>query len=119
MFDTASTAPGADSAAGIVHNDSMPSPPLRDAAPTMVEPPRPPAAARGYIVSFAAVLTEQKANETAATIAVNGVRPRVITGQSGSTTIYRVILGPYSSREEAERIGRDSRRPFWIYEESR
>ena len=33
--------------------------------------------------------------------------------------IYRVILGPYSSREEAERIGRDSRRPFWIYEESR
>jgi hypothetical protein len=105
--------------AGVTRNDSIPSPPLRDASPTMVEPPRPPATAKGYVVSFAAVLTEQKANETAAGISVNGVRPRVVQGQTGSTTIYRVVLGPYSSREEAERVGRDSRRPFWIYEESR
>ena len=118
-FDSALTAPSADSTGAITHNDSIPSPPLRDVGPTMVEPPRPPAAARGYVVSFAAVLTEQKANETAATISVNGVRPRVVPSKSGSTTIYRVILGPYGSREEADRVGRDSRRPFWIYEESR
>ena len=117
-FDTAVSVPQGDSA-GVSHNDSNPSLPVRDASPTMLEPPRPPAPARGYVVSFAAVLTEQKANETAATITVNGMRPRVIPSQSGSTTIYRVVLGPYSSREEAERIGRDSRRPFWIYEESR
>jgi cell division septation protein DedD len=72
-----------------------------------------------YVVSFAAVLTEQKAKETAATISVHGMRPSVVPSQSGSTTIYRVVLGPYSSRDEAERIGRDSQRPFWIYEESR
>jgi cell division septation protein DedD len=99
--------------------DTVPSPPLRDASPTMVEPPRPPGPAHAYLVSFAAVLTEQKANEAAAAITVNGVRPRVVPSQSGSTTIYRVVLGPYSSREEAERIGRDARRPYWIYEESR
>jgi hypothetical protein len=118
-FDTPVTSQPGDSTAGVTRNDSIPSPPLRDASPTMVEPPRPPATAKGYVVSFAAVLTEQKANETAAGISVNGVRPRVVQGQTGSTTIYRVVLGPYSSREEAERVGRDSRRPFWIYEESR
>jgi YVTN family beta-propeller protein len=118
-FDTPVTSQPGDSTAGVTRNDSIPSPPLRDASPTMVEPPRPPATAKGYVVSFAAVLTEQKANETAVGISVNGVRPRVVQGQTGSTTIYRVVLGPYSSREEAERVGRDSRRPFWIYEESR
>jgi hypothetical protein len=107
-----------DSTSTAASGDTVPSPPLRDVGPTMVEPPRPPTA-RGYVVSFAAVLTEQKANETAASISVNGVRPRVVPSQSGSTTIYRVVLGPYSSREEAERIGRDSRRQFWIFEESR
>ena len=108
-----------DSANVSARTDTVPSPPLRDASPTMVEPPRPPGPAHAYLVSFAAVLTEQKANEAAAAITVNGVRPRVVPSQSGSTTIYRVVLGPYSSREEAERIGRDARRPYWIYEESR
>jgi hypothetical protein len=117
-FDTPATVSPADST-GIAHGDSNPSLPLRDASPTMVEPPRAPAPARVYVVSFAAVLTEQKAKETAATISVHGMRPRVVPSQSGSTTIYRVVLGPYSSRDEAERIGRDSQRPFWIYEESR
>ena len=118
-FDTPITNPAGDSGAWAARTDTVPSPPLRDASPTMIEPPRPPAAARGFVVSFAAVLTEQKAYEAASTISVNGVRPRVVPSRTGSVIIYRVVLGPYSSREEAERIGRDSRRPFWIYEESK
>ena len=118
-FETRDSLAQVDSIAPPARIDSIPSPPLRDASPTMIEPPRPAAAARGYIVSFAAVLTEQKANETAAAISVNGVRPRVVAGQSGSTPIYRVVLGPYATREEAERIARDSRRQYWIYEEAR
>jgi len=50
---------------------------------------------------------------------VNGVRPRVVASPSGSTVIYRVVLGPYQTREEADRIGRDSRRSYWIYMEQR
>ncbi|MEO8192265.1 MAG: SPOR domain-containing protein [Gemmatimonadales bacterium] len=108
-----------DSVVSIPARDSTFSPPLRDATPTMVEPPAAVAPRpRGYMVSFAAVLMEQKANETAATISVNGVRPRVVPTRTGSTTIYRVVLGPYASREEAERMGRDSRRQYWVYEET-
>jgi hypothetical protein len=29
---------------------------------------------------------------------------------------YRVVLGPYTSREQAEIIGRKLGRPFWIYQ---
>jgi hypothetical protein len=94
---------------------------IRDASPTMVPPmvQPPPAATRqstGFIVSFAALLDEQKARETAATIQVNGAQARVAPSQSGGTSIFRVILGPYPTREEAERIGRESRRQYWVYE---
>ena len=117
-FETPDTGARADSSAPPPADTTF-SPPLRDASPSMVEPPRPPNASPGYMVSFAAVLTEQKANETAAGISVNGVRPRVIASPSGSTVIYRVVLGPYQTREEADRIGRDSRRSYWIYAEQR
>ena len=118
-FDSAPSAePAPDSM--VPGSDSLPQPTVRDASPTLVPPPPPPVPAqRNYVVSFAAVLSEQKANEVAAGIAVNGVRPHVASAPSGSTTIYRVVLGPYNTREEADRVGRDSKRQYWIYEESR
>ena len=119
-FESPQPAMPVDSAGLPASRDSNPQLPLRDAAPSMIEPPAVGApAAAGYMVSFAAVLTEQKAAELAAGIVVVGVRPRVVATQSGSTTIYRVVLGPYGTREEAERVGRDSRRQYWIYEATR
>jgi cell division septation protein DedD len=119
-FDTAGPGGIRDSNLVLPHFDSTVSPPLRDAGPMMVEPPpHLTPSAKGYVVSFAAVLSEQKANETASAIVVNGVRPRVVSSQSGSTTLYRVVLGPYATREEADRVGRDSKRQYWIYEDSK
>lgn len=103
-------------------------PPMRDATPTMLPPPAlpPPASVPapapaapprgGFLVSFAAVLTEEGARATALSIQVGGVRPRVIQSSNAGTTIYRVVLGPYPTREEAERVGRDSRRSYWVFE---
>jgi hypothetical protein len=98
-----SSAPRADSAA--------PTAP----APT---PPRDTVAHRGtgFTVSFAALLVADKARELAAQIKVGNETARVVTAMRDGSTIYRVVLGPYPTRDEAERIGRDSKQSFWVYE---
>ena len=89
--------------------------PMRDASPTMVPPMvLPPPANRpaaGFVVSFAALLSEQKARETAAEIQVGGASARVVQTQAGGTPIYRVVLGPYApGRRRSESVAnrRDS-----------
>jgi cell division septation protein DedD len=76
------------------------------------QPPRP----RGWIVSFAAFVSEPPARQRAAAISVEGQKARVVTGETNGTTIYRVILGPYPTKADAERIGRASGASFWVYE---
>ena len=78
-------------------------------------PPPTPAPA-GFIVSFAAVLSEERARQTAAGITVSGSAARVQAVTHGGTTVYRVVLGPFATRDEAEKIGRSSGRQYWIYE---
>lgn len=68
-----------------------------------------------YTVSFAAMLTEDKARALADSIQVGGVKARVAPSHRGGTIIYRVVLGPYPSRAEAERIGHESGRSFWAF----
>ena len=107
------TATPADSAAAPRPDSATPPaepapPPPRDTAVR-----RPPA---GYTVSFAALLVGDKARELAASIRVGNENARVVTGVREGSTIYRVVLGPYPSREEAERIGRESKQSYWIYE---
>jgi cell division septation protein DedD len=109
-----SSAAPADSAsqgdsAAVVQPAPTPAPaPARD---TVVR--RPPA---GYTVSFAALLVGDKARELAASIRVGNENARVVTSVRDGSTIYRVVLGPYATREQAERIGRESKQSYWIYE---
>lgn len=70
----------------------------------------------GFTVSFAALLSENRARELASQIHVNGEAARVAVTTRDGTTVYRVVLGPYATREEAERAGRDSRQSYWVYE---
>ena len=102
-----SAAPATDSAAA----PTQPVPPAPPARDTAVR--RPPA---GYTVSFAALLVADKARDLAASIRVGSENARVVTGVRDGSTIYRVVLGPYPTREEAERIGRESKQSYWIYE---
>jgi cell division septation protein DedD len=117
---TSPDSPRTTDSSAMIPDSSRISPPIRDTAPTMVPlPPLPPAAAPspgGFVVSFAAVLTEESARATALSIQVGGVHPHVIQSSNAGTTIYRVVLGPYPTREEAERVGRDSRRSYWVFE---
>lgn len=73
-------------------------------------------APKGFIVSFAAFLVEERARELASRIHVGGENARVVTTSRDGATIYRVILGPFLTREEADRAGRESRQSYWVFE---
>jgi hypothetical protein len=70
----------------------------------------------GYVVSFASFPSESRAREIASAIKVRGESPRVVPARVGVTTVYRVVLGPYASRTEAERVGRESGHTYWVFE---
>jgi hypothetical protein len=89
----------------------------RDSAGTHAVTATPPATP-GFIVQFAALLSEDKARETASTIIVNGTPARVIASTAAGAPIFRVVMGPFATRDEASRMGKASKREYWIYEGS-
>jgi cell division septation protein DedD len=120
-FGSAESSAATDSTHPPSSADSVPHPlPIRDNQPSMVTPPAAltPPSDKGYVVSFAAVLSSEKATEVASSITINGQHPKVAPTQSGGTTVFRVVLGPYATREEADKVGRDSKRQYWVYEGS-
>ena len=86
--------------------------------PSRIDSVRPPAPAvrTSWTVSFAVVLTEDRARALASEITVDGERAHVVAGRSGDTPVFRVVLGPYPTRGDAERVGRASGRQFWVYD---
>jgi DNA-binding beta-propeller fold protein YncE len=92
---------------------------------TRVRPPQaatPPAApatlgVRGtFVVQFAALKAEQPARRLASSIKANGEQAHVVVTSSNGSTLYRVILGPFQSRADAEAAGRASARDYWVFE---
>jgi hypothetical protein len=83
-----------------------------DTPTAAAQPPR----ARGWVVSFAAFVSEAPALARAKAISVEGQQARVAVGQTNGTAVYRVVLGPYPTKADAERVGRASRESFWVYE---
>jgi hypothetical protein len=95
--------------------DTVKAPPPVRAETTVVPPPRVDSAKLGFTVSFAVLLDENRAREEASKISVNGQNARVVTGMAAGTAVYRVVLGPYSTRDEAERIGKAANRTYVVY----
>jgi cell division septation protein DedD len=78
--------------------------------------PAPPDSSKvGFTVSFAVFLSDAKARELAAKIVVDGKPARIVTGVNDGTPVYRVVLGPYTTRDEAERVGRNSGQTYYVY----
>jgi len=95
-------------------SSTIPVPP--DTAVTAPPPAAQPSA--GFTVSFAALLAEDKAQQLANTIIVGGTTAHVVTSTTAGSPIFRVVLGPYATRDEAIKVGRASRREYWVYEGS-
>jgi hypothetical protein len=83
--------------------------------PGAPEAPR-PTGRETWTVSFATLLAEDRAVEMAERIRVDGRSARVVAGNRDGIPIWRVVLGPYDSRDAAERAGMASRLPYWVFE---
>jgi cell division septation protein DedD len=73
-------------------------------------------AREGWTVSFAAVLSEDRARDLARGIRVEGQQARVVVTITEGVRVHRVVLGPYSTRVDADRVGRASGRSYWVFE---
>jgi cell division septation protein DedD len=67
-------------------------------------------------VQFAALRAEGPARQLASGIRVQGERARVLATGTDGIAVYRVILGPYPTREEAERVGAAAGRDFFVFD---
>jgi cell division septation protein DedD len=83
-----------------------------------IAPPTPGAQSTGFTVSFAALLSEDKAQLVANTIKVGGTTAHVVSTSTAGSPIFRVVMGPFATRDEANKVGRASRHEYWIYEGS-
>lgn len=101
--------------AGAFAGAAVPPAPSVDSAPAPATPAAPAAVATGYTLSFAAIADEARARALAGQITVGGERPRVVPSSVAGTPVYRVVMGPFRSREEAERRGRAAGRDYWVY----
>jgi hypothetical protein len=102
-------------AAAAPGSDSVSVAPVRaESLPPESRPPGDTAKAE-YTVSFAVLLDSAKAQAEAAKIVVDGTVAHVVTGVTGGTAVYRIVLGPYATREQAERVGRASGQTYYIY----
>ncbi|HYW32753.1 MAG TPA: SPOR domain-containing protein [Gemmatimonas sp.] len=120
VVDTTATV---DSGAGTLPSP-VTSPGTSPVASPVTPPARTPRAASrsardsAFTVSFAALLDERDARDLANRIRVDGQRARVTTSERAGRTLYRVVLGPYPTRDQAERVGRTAGQSYWIFEGS-
>lgn len=123
-----------DEYADSLTTDSVPPAPGEPPSAPAAAPGAPPAAAaaaadarsdarsdarpRGWMLSFAAILSESRARAMAAAVRVEGAPARVQTSERNGTTVYRVVAGPFPTRQAAEGAGERSGLPFWVFEAS-
>lgn len=120
-FDADSTESPAVAAADTVPNIAPPvraAPGSAAAPPPRDEPSTAPKPALGWTLSFAALLDEQRALTLAQSIRVDGKSVRVVAGTRDGIQIWRIVSGPFATRDDAERAGRRTGLPYWVYEDS-
>ena len=79
-------------------------PPVLAPPPRDLQPPADTVADRDiWTVSFATLLNEDRVRDLAARIRVDGRTARIIAGIRDGIPIWRVVLGPFDTRDAAER----------------
>ena len=110
--DTAQTtavAPAPQVPSGVAPGARAAPPPAHAAADTA---PR----QSGFTVQFAALRSQQAASDVLKELHVSGATPRLVATTRDGVTIYRVVIGPFPTREDAERVASTSGKSYWVYE---
>ena len=105
------SARAADSARRVAAAAKAAAPPA-PAAPPKDTLPRAPE----FTVQFAALRTDSAARQVMKAIHVTGAAPHVVPSSHEGVVTYRVVVGPFATRDEAERIARSAGMSYWIYE---
>ncbi|MCC6241270.1 MAG: SPOR domain-containing protein [Gemmatimonadaceae bacterium] len=71
---------------------------------------------RQFTISFTAAKSERGARSVAASLRIPGHTPRVTSAERDGIIVYRVVLGPFPTRADAERIGQASGQSYWVFE---
>lgn len=90
--------------------------PARTPAPKPAPPATTPPERGAFVVQFAALKTERTAQEIASSIKADGEKAHVMASTTNGTQLYRVILGPFRSRADAERAGQAAGRDYWVFD---
>ncbi|MDQ2932415.1 MAG: SPOR domain-containing protein [Gemmatimonadota bacterium] len=116
-FAGAAPSPG-DTLAGDSTKPAAPpaAPPAPGAPQTHAVPIDSASKQSGFTVQFAALRAQEAANDALRDVHVQGATPRLVATTREGVTIYRVVIGPFNTREEADRIARTSGKAYWIYE---
>ena len=94
----------------VIRTDTLP--PARPSSETSAE-----LGERGsFVVQFAALKAERPAQQLASSIRSNGDKAHVVMTSTNGIVLYRVILGPFRSRSDAERAGQAAGRDYWVFE---
>jgi cell division septation protein DedD len=99
--------------------DSVPHTPDTTHAPRPIVPPAEAATTenRGFTVQFAAAATEREAKAVLRKLKLpDGVAARIIPSTRKGQLVYRVVVGPFATRAQADRVGRNAGHEYWLYE---
>jgi hypothetical protein len=81
---------------------------------TPPEGSRPAGAGQEIFVQVSSTATQPWADKLARDLVVAGLRATVLA-PVGPDEMFRVVIGPYASRDEAEETGRKLGMPYWIF----
>jgi cell division septation protein DedD len=68
------------------------------------------------MIAFASLLSEDRARAMAQSIKVDGKPTQVTALTTNGTTAWRIVFGPYDTRDAAEKAGKRTGLPYWAFE---
>ncbi len=106
-----------DPAAGPPADTARVTPPAPEPPPTApAVAPKSTAVAGRWMIAFASLLSEDRARAMAQSIKVDGKPTQVTALTTNGTTAWRIVFGPYDTRDAAEKAGKRTGLPYWAFE---